>query len=98
MNGFWAILFKEFAHIRRERLTIFFAFVVPVLQMTIFGFAIKVTIDHIPLAVFDLDGRQESRRLVEALDGLEGEELEIARVLATMSHETFDRLILGSVL
>ena len=67
MNGFLAILLKEFAHIRRDRGTIFFAFIVPALQLVIFGFAINVTIENIPLVVFDLDGRQESRRLTEAL-------------------------------
>lgn len=67
MNGFWAILLKEFAHIRRDRMTIFFAFVVPALQLTIFGYAINVTIENIPLVVYDLDGREDSRQLVEAL-------------------------------
>lgn len=67
MRGFWAILLKEFAHIRRERSTILFAFVVPALQLMIFGYAIDVTIDNIPIAVLDMDGRQESRRLVDAL-------------------------------
>lgn len=67
MRGFWAILLKEFSHIRRERSTILFAFVVPAFQVIIFGYAIDVTIDNIPMAVFDMDGRQESRRLVEAL-------------------------------
>lgn len=67
MNGFLAIFLKEFAHIRREPTTIFFTFIVPALQLIIFGFAIKTTIENIPLVVFDLDGRQESRRLVEAL-------------------------------
>lgn len=68
MNGFLAILLKEFAHIRRDRSTIFFAFAVPALQLTIFGYAIEVTIENIPLVVYDLDGRQESRRLVEAME------------------------------
>lgn len=67
MNGFVAILLKEFAHIRRDRSTILFAFLVPALQLTIFGYAIDVIIDNIPMVVFDLDGRQDSRRLVEAL-------------------------------
>ena len=67
MNGFLAILLKEFAHIRRERMTLFFTFVVPALQLTIFGYAIDVTIDHIPLVVLDLDGSQQSRGLVEAM-------------------------------
>lgn len=67
MNGFLAILLKELAHIRRDRGTIIFAFLVPALQLTIFGYAIDVTIENIPLVVFDLDGRQNSRRFVEAL-------------------------------
>ena len=68
MNGFWAILLKEFAHIRRDRGTLIFAFVVPALHLTIFGYAIDVTIDNIPLVVLDLDGKQESRRLLDALN------------------------------
>jgi ribosome-dependent ATPase len=67
MRGFWAILIKELAHIRRDRSTIFFAIVVPAVQLTIFGFAANVTVDNIPLVVFDLDGRQESRQLVDAV-------------------------------
>ncbi|MFO0972770.1 MAG: ABC transporter permease [Phycisphaerae bacterium] len=67
MNGFWAVLMKEIAHLRRERTTLFFALLVPSLQLTIFGYAIRVTVEHIPLVVYDLDGRQESRRLIEAL-------------------------------
>ncbi|MCG3137658.1 MAG: putative multidrug ABC transporter permease YbhS [Phycisphaerae bacterium] len=71
MRGFWAIFFKEFAHIRRSRSTLFFALAVPSLQLMIFGYAIEVTIRHIPMVVYDLDGRQESRRLIEALESAE---------------------------
>ncbi len=67
MNGFLAILLKEFTHVRRDRLTIFFALGVPALQLTIFGYAIDVTTENIPLVVLDLDGRQDSRELVEAM-------------------------------
>jgi ABC transporter DrrB family efflux protein len=67
LKGFAAILIKEFAHIRRDRSTLVFALVVPALQLIIFGYAIDVTIEHIPLVVYDLDGRQDSRYLVEAL-------------------------------
>lgn len=68
MNGFLAILLKELSHIRRDRSTVFFVFIVPALQLCIFGYAINTTIENIPLAVYDLDGRQDSRRLVEALE------------------------------
>jgi len=68
MNGFWAILLKEFAHIRRERTTLFFAFLVPVLQLSIFGYAIETTIENITTVVYDLDGRSDSRELVAAFE------------------------------
>lgn len=68
MNGLFAILLKEFAHIRRERATLFFAFVIPVLQLTIFGYAINTTIDDIRTVVYDLDGRQDARELVSAFE------------------------------
>jgi ABC transporter DrrB family efflux protein len=68
MNGFLAILLKEFSHIRRERGTLFFAFVIPVLQLTIFGYAIDTKIEHIRTVVFDLDGRTEARRLISAFE------------------------------
>ncbi len=65
-DGFWAILVKEFVHIRRQRMTLFFMLVVPVMQTIIFGYAIETQIEHIPLVVFDQDGRADGRRLVEA--------------------------------
>jgi ribosome-dependent ATPase len=66
-DGFLAILLKEFAHLKRQRSTLFFIFLVPVLQTLIFGFAINVEIEHIPTVVRDLDGGQEARDLTEAL-------------------------------
>ncbi|MFT7642931.1 MAG: ribosome-dependent ATPase, partial [Pirellulaceae bacterium] len=62
-NGLWAILVKEFVHIRRQPSTIFFMLVLPVMQTIIFGYAIETQIENIPLVVFDLDGRQASRDL-----------------------------------
>jgi len=66
MNGFLAILLKEFAHVRREPTTLFFAFVIPVVQMTIFGYAINMTVDNIRTVVYDLDGREDARTLIDA--------------------------------
>jgi drug efflux transport system permease protein/drug efflux transport system ATP-binding protein len=66
--GLTAILIKEFSHIRRAPLTLFFMFVVPVLQLTIFGYAIDTQIEHIPTVVYDLDGRRHARELREKLE------------------------------
>ncbi len=66
LNGLWAILVKEFLHVRRQPTTLFFMFVVPVLQTVIFGYAINTQIENIPMVVYDLDGRRYGRELTEA--------------------------------
>ncbi|PQO27371.1 ABC transporter ATP-binding protein [Blastopirellula marina] len=64
--GLWAILMKEFFHIRRQPITLFFMLVVPVMQTIIFGYAIDTEIENIPMVVLDLDGRQQAREVVTA--------------------------------
>jgi ABC transporter DrrB family efflux protein len=66
-NGFWAIVVKEFVHIRRQPTTLFFMFLVPVLQTIIFGYAINTQIENIPTVVLDYDGRTAAQTLVESL-------------------------------
>lgn len=66
-DGLWAILLKEFLHIRRQRTTLFFMLVVPVIQTLIFGYAIDTQIENLPTVVYDLDGRMQARELVDAL-------------------------------
>jgi len=66
--GFAAILRKEFAHIRRQPSTLFFALVVPVMQTLIFGVAIDTQIERIPTVVYDLDGRAAARELRAAFE------------------------------
>ena len=75
-DGLMAIMVKEFAHIRRQPSTLFFMLVVPVMQTIIFGWAIDTQIEHIPLVVFDQDGRADGRRLVEAFVNTERFKLE----------------------
>lgn len=65
-DGLLAILIKEFFHIRRQPSTLFFMFVVPVMQTIIFGYALDTEIENIPTVVYDLDGRRHARELVEA--------------------------------
>jgi ABC transporter DrrB family efflux protein len=65
LAGLFAVLTKEFSHIRRQPSTIFFMLIVPVMQTIIFGYAIDTQIENIPLAVYDLDGRSRGRELAE---------------------------------
>jgi ABC transporter DrrB family efflux protein len=68
LSGMWAILVKEFFHIQRQPITLFFMLVVPVMQTIIFGYAIDTEIENIPTVVFDLDGRQPARDIVTAFE------------------------------
>lgn len=67
-NGLAAVLVKEFVHIRRQPITLFFMLVVPVMQTIIFGYAIDMQIENIPTVVFDMDGRSDARELISALE------------------------------
>ena len=66
LAGLWAILIKEFTHIRREPATLIFMLVIPVLQTAIFGYAIETQIENIPTVVHDLDGREDARWIAES--------------------------------
>ena len=66
LRGLWAILIKEFFHVRRQPSTLFFMLVVPVMETIIFGYAINTQIEHVPTVVWNLDGRRESLQLVES--------------------------------
>ena len=67
-RGLTAVLIKEFSHIRRQPSTLFFMFVIPILQTVIFGFAIQTQIENIPTIVLDLDGRQPAREMIDAFN------------------------------
>jgi ABC-type multidrug transport system ATPase subunit/ABC-type multidrug transport system permease subunit len=87
LHGLSAILRKEFVHLRRQPATLFFALVIPFVQTLIFGYAIDVQIEHIPMVVFDIDGRRHADELVEAMVNSRKFDL-VERV---RDRESFDR-------
>ncbi|HSG98406.1 MAG TPA: ABC transporter permease, partial [candidate division Zixibacteria bacterium] len=64
---FSAIAYKEFLHMRRDRLTAGIMLGIPVIQLLLFGFAINTVVDHIPLVVCDLSNSRQARDVVERL-------------------------------
>jgi ABC-2 type transport system permease protein len=64
-SGAWPVCRKEFTHILRDRAALFFALVLPVMQLMLFGFAIDTNIRQIPTIVLDEARTQESRRLLD---------------------------------
>src|ERR1043165_6610870 len=67
MRGFWSIAAKEFLHLRRDPTTLVIALMIPMIQLTLFGYAIDFDIRHIASVVVDLDRTRESRAYVDTV-------------------------------
>jgi ABC-2 type transport system permease protein len=65
--GLWPVLRKEFTHIVRDPGTLFFALLIPLLQLFLFGYAVDTNVRQIPTVVLDESHTQESRQLLEQL-------------------------------
>ncbi|WP_088894005.1 ABC transporter permease [Leptolyngbya ohadii] len=63
----WSQCVKELAQFRRDRLTVALAFLLPLLTLFIFGYAIRLEAKNIPLTVQDLDNTPLSRSYIERL-------------------------------
>jgi ABC-2 type transport system permease protein len=57
---------KEFREIRRDPILLWIAAAVPVVILFLFGYAISLDIDDVPMAVLDLDRSAQSREFVDA--------------------------------
>ncbi|GAB6181171.1 ABC transporter permease [Desulfotomaculum defluvii] len=66
MSRILAILYKEFLQMKRDRLTIGLIFMLPLVQLLLFGYAIQTEVKHIPTVVFDQSLSPESRELLES--------------------------------
>ena len=64
---FAAVVVKEFIQMRRDRLTFAMVIGIPIIQLTLFGFAINADPKHLPAAVISNDNSVFSRTLVYAL-------------------------------
>jgi len=62
-----AMVIKEFIQMKRDRLTFAMMVGIPLIQLTLFGFAINSDPKHLPAAVVDLDNSAFSRAIVAGL-------------------------------
>jgi ABC-2 type transport system permease protein len=67
MDRVWTQCLKELAQFRRDRLAAALVFLLPVVTMLIFGFAIRLEIKDIPMAVRDFDNSPLSRAYIEQI-------------------------------
>ena len=68
IRGFKAIFYKESKQISRDRGTLIFIFLIPIMQLLIFGYAINTTVSDIKTATLNLDRSQKSSELLWAFD------------------------------
>ena len=68
MNRIRAIAHKEFLHIIRDRRTLMLIVLMPMMQLTIYGYAINTDVKHLATVLYDEDQSPMSRRLVQAFE------------------------------
>ncbi|WP_027364080.1 ABC transporter permease [Desulfotruncus alcoholivorax] len=66
MNRILAVLHKEFLQMRRDRMTLALVFMLPLVQLLLFGYAIQTEVRHISTVVFDQSLSAESRDLLQS--------------------------------
>ena len=67
IKRFRAILVKEFTQMRRDRLTFAMMLGIPIIQLTLFGYAINSDPRHLPAAVIVADQGPQGRTLLHAM-------------------------------
>ena len=78
-HRFRALVLKEFNEIRRDRRLMLSLIVPPILQLTLFGFALSASVANLRLGVVDESTTPETRELVAILTESETLEATIFR-------------------
>lgn len=61
---FASIVRKEFIQVKRDRLSMAIPFLMPIVMMFLFGYAVNTEVDEVPTAILDLNRTAESRAFV----------------------------------
>jgi ABC-2 type transport system permease protein len=64
-----AIAHKEFLHIIRDFRSLGMALLIPVMMLILFGFALTLDVDNVPMAVWDQSGTERSREFISRFGG-----------------------------
>jgi len=64
-----AVARKEFLHVLRDWRSLAMALATPAFMLALFGFALTLDVDNVPLAVWDQSGTARSRDLIARFDG-----------------------------
>ena len=64
-----AVARKEFIHVLRDPRSLAMAVAIPMLQLILFGYALTLDVDHVPLIVWDQSESWASRKLISEFTG-----------------------------
>jgi ABC-2 type transport system permease protein len=64
-----AIARKEFLHVLRDPRSLGMAIAIPMLMLLLFGYALTLDVDHVPMVVWDKSGTPESRDFISRFSG-----------------------------
>jgi ABC-2 type transport system permease protein len=67
----WAVLVKEFIQLKRDRVSFGMIIMIPLIQLTLFGYAINTNPRHLPTAVLLQENSDLSRSILAALKNTE---------------------------
>ena len=67
LRGYGAVLYKELRHVVRDRTTLILAVALPIVQVTLFGYAINTKVEHVATVVLNEDLGPASLAFVDAL-------------------------------
>jgi ABC-2 type transport system permease protein len=65
----WAIARKEFIHVFRDARSLAMAIAIPMLLLVLFGYALTLDVDRVPMVVWDQDQTTASRELIARFTG-----------------------------
>ena len=91
-NGLTSIVYKEVFHILRDFKTLFLMLLVPGMDLIMFGYAIDLNVENVQTVIYNLDGRRESRELIEAFEN--SRSFEIAGFVFS-DEELQERIVAG---
>lgn len=85
LRRLWAVARKEFTHLLRDPRSLGMGIAIPVLMIVLFGYALTLDVDRVPIAIEDRSETVMSRELVSRFDG--------SRYLAIVRHVSDTREI-----
>ena len=69
LQRLWAVARKELIHIRRDPRSLGMGIAIPMLLLILFGYALTLDVDNVPLAVWDQSETPASRELIAGFSG-----------------------------